>query len=63
MNQNDTKKMQRCTILFEWKNQYCENACTPKNNLQIQCNSYAITSGIFHKTSTKTDCASHQTNP
>ena len=30
------------------KNQYCENDYATKCNLQIQCNSYQITSGIFH---------------
>ena len=29
------------------KNQYCENDYTTKCNLQIQCNPYQITSGIF----------------
>ena len=35
------------------KNQYCENDYTTKRNLQIQCNPYQITNGIFHKTKTK----------
>ena len=35
------------------KNQYCENADTIKCNLQIQCNPYQITNGIFHRTRTK----------
>ena len=35
------------------KNQYCENAYTTKYNLQIQCNPYQITNGIFHRTRTK----------
>ena len=35
------------------KNQYCENDYTTKCNLQIQCNPYQITNGIFHKTRTK----------
>ena len=35
------------------KNQYCENDYTTKCNLQIQCNSYQITDGIFHGTRTK----------
>ena len=33
------------------KNQYCEN--TTKCNLQIQCNPYQITNGIFHRTRKK----------
>ena len=35
------------------KNQYCENDCTTKCNLQIQCDLYQITNGIFHRTRTK----------
>ena len=35
------------------KNQYCENDYTTKCNLQIQCDLYQITKGIFHKTTTK----------
>ena len=35
------------------KNQYCESDYTTKCNLQIQCNPYQITNGIFHKTGTK----------
>ena len=32
------------------KNQYCENDYTPKCNLQVQCDPYQITNGIFHRT-------------
>ena len=35
------------------KNQYCKNDYTTKCNLQIQCDSYQITNGIFHRTRTK----------
>ena len=35
------------------KNQYCENDYTTKHNLQIQCNPYQITYGVFHRTRTK----------
>ena len=35
------------------KNQQCENDYTTKYNLQIQCNPYQITNGIFHRTTTK----------
>ena len=35
------------------ENQYCENDYTTKCNLQIQCNPYQITNGIFHRTRTK----------
>ena len=36
-----------------WKNQYCENDYTTQSNIQIQCNSYEIASGIFHRIRTK----------
>ena len=35
------------------KNQYCENDYITKSNLHIQCNTYQITNGIFHRTRTK----------
>ena len=35
------------------KDQYCENDCTTKCNLQIQCDPYQITNSIFHRTRTK----------
>ena len=35
------------------KNQFCENDYTKKCNLQIQCDPYQITNGIFHRTKTK----------
>ena len=38
---------------LDWKDQYCENHYTTKSNLQIQCNPYQVTNGIFHKTRTK----------
>ena len=34
------------------KNPYCENDDTTKCNLQIQCDPYQITNGIFHRTRT-----------
>ena len=40
-------------MLLGWKNQYCENDYTTKSNIQIQCNPYQITNGIFHRTETK----------
>ena len=40
-------------MLLGWKNQYCENDYTAKYNLQIQCDPYQITNGIFHRTRTK----------
>ena len=35
------------------KNQYCENDYATKCNLQIQCDPYQNTKGIFHRTRTK----------
>ena len=40
-------------MLLGRKNQYCENDYTTKCSLQIQCNPYQITNGIFHKARTK----------
>ena len=35
------------------RNQYCENNYTTKCSLQIQCDPYQITNGIFHRTRTQ----------
>ena len=45
--------MERNTMVLDWKNQHCENDYSPQSNLQIQCNPYQITNGIFHRTRTK----------
>ena len=45
--------MERYSMFLGRKNQYCENDYTTKHNLQIQCDPYQITNGIFHRTSTK----------
>ena len=37
---------------MDQKNQYSENEYTTKSNLQIQCNPYQATSGIFHRART-----------
>ena len=50
---DDVKQMERQSMLPGWKNQYCENDNTTKCNLQIQCDPYQITNGIFHITRTK----------
>ena len=39
--------MKRYTMFLDWKNQYCENDYTTQSNLQIQCNPYQMTNGIF----------------
>ena len=37
----------RYTMFLDWKNQHCENDYTTQSNLQIQCNPYQTTNGIF----------------
>ena len=39
--------MERDSMFLGRKNQYCENDSTTKCNLQIQCDPYQITNGIF----------------
>ena len=45
--------MERYFMFLGRKNQYCENDYTTKHNLQIQCDPYQITNGIFHRTRTQ----------
>ena len=40
-------------MFLDWNFQYCENDYTTLSNLQIQCNPYQITNGIFYGTRTK----------
>ena len=40
-------------MFLDRKNQYCENDYITQSNLQIQCNPYQITNGIFYRTRTK----------
>ena len=48
-------------MLLNWKNQYCENDYATKCSLQIQCDSYQITNGIFHRTRTANSTAGIET--
>ena len=41
------------TMFLDRKNQHCENDYTTQSNLQIQCNPYQTTNGIFQRTRTK----------
>ena len=41
--------MEKYTMFMDWKNQYSENEFTTQSNLQIQCNPYQATNGIFHR--------------
>ena len=45
--------MERYTMFLDWKNQHCENDSTTQSNLQIECNPYQTTTGIFHRTRTE----------
>ena len=45
--------MERYSMFLGRKNQYCDNDYTTKLNLQIQCDPYQITNGIFHRIWTK----------
>ena len=45
--------MEKYTMFMDWKNQYSENEYTTQSNLQIQCNTYQATNGIFQRTRTK----------
>ena len=44
--------MEKHTMFMDRKNQYSENEYTTQSNLQIQCNPYQATSGIFHSART-----------
>ena len=44
--------MEKYTMFMDQKNQYSENEYTTQSNLQIQCNPYQSTTGIFHRTRT-----------
>ena len=46
-------RLERYSMFLGRNNQYCENDYTTKCSLQIQCDSYQITNGIFHRTRTK----------
>ena len=45
--------MEKYNMFMDQKNQYSENEYTTQSNLQIQCNPYQTTNGIFHGTRTK----------
>ena len=45
--------MERYPMFLGRKNQYYKNDYITKCNLQIQCNLYQITNGIFHRIMTK----------
>ena len=44
--------MEKYTMFMDQKNQYSENEHTTQSNLQIQCNPYQATNGIYQTTRT-----------
>ena len=44
--------MEKYTVFLDWNNQFCQNDYTTQSNLQIQCNPYQATNGIFQRTRT-----------
>ena len=48
----DDRQMEEYTMFMNWKNQYGENEYTTQSNLQIQCNPYQATEGIFRRART-----------
>ena len=44
--------MEKYTMFLDRNNQYSQNDYFTQGNLQIQCNPYQITNGIFHRTRT-----------
>ena len=56
--------MEKYSMFIDQKNQYSENEDTTQSNLQIQCNPYQATNGIFHRATTNnfTICTEIQKN-
>ena len=50
---DDINRWRDNSMFLSRKNQYCENDYTIKHSLQIQCDPYQITNGIFHRTKIK----------
>ena len=47
---DDINRWRRYSMFLGGKNQYCENDYTTERSLQIECDTYQITNGIFHIT-------------
>ena len=41
--------MEKYTMFMDRKNQYSENEYATQSNIEIQCNPYQATNGIFHR--------------
>ena len=63
-NQRGHKQMEKYTVFMYRKNQYSKNEYTTQSNLQIPCNPYQATNGIFHRARTNnfTICMEIQKN-
>ena len=44
--------MEKYTVFMDQENQYSESEYTTQSNLQIQCNPYQATNGVFQRTRT-----------
>ena len=44
--------MEKYTVFMDQKTQYSEDEYTSQSNLQVQCNPYQATNGIFQRTRT-----------
>ena len=57
--------MENYTMSLDWKNQYCHNDYSNQGNVHIQCNSYQIANGTFHRARTKKikNCIETQKTP
>ena len=44
--------MEKYTVIMDQKNQYSAIEYTSQSNLQVQCNPYQATNGIYHRART-----------
>ena len=56
----DDTNVGKYTTFINQRNQYIKNEYTTQSNLQIQCNPYQTTNGIFHGTRTTTTTTKSQ---
>ena len=49
---DDTNTWINIPMFIDWQNQHNENEYTTQSNLQIECNPYQATNGIFQRTRT-----------
>ena len=51
-NQRGQTQIEKYNMFMNWKNQYSDMVYVTQSNLQMQCNPYQATNGIFHRTRT-----------